>query len=173
MRAGIRTRAPIAAASLVASLALFDLASAEAQGVCVEAQVSTDLDACPANAPAGGVGNIGSNAPRSRLVQAEVEREEPQDNITPDAGYELSDTVRRNRDEVEAREYDFLEREVTILKRLVRRTRPDNPQRPEYLLRLAETYFEMQTALKVRVRSFDEPIYQACNARENQSACRE
>ncbi len=141
--------------------------------VCVEASVGTELDACPANAPERGTGEIGGNAPRSRLVQAEVAREEPQDNITPDAGYRLSDDVRRNRQAVEARAYEFLEREVVILKRLVRRTRADNAQRPDYLLRLAETQFEMQTALKTKVRSFDEPIYQTCQVQQNQSACRE
>lgn len=74
-------------------------------------------------------------------------------------------------DEVHARGRDFLEREVRLLENLIRNMRADNADRPNYLLRLAETYFEYQLALNVDVRSFDEPIFQACNVKKDQQAC--
>lgn len=75
-------------------------------------------------------------------------------------------------DEVHARSRQLLEKEIGVLKNLVQRARTDNPDRPEYLLRLAETYFELQQSINVEVRSYDEPIYQACNVERNSEKCK-
>jgi tetratricopeptide (TPR) repeat protein len=75
--------------------------------------------------------------------------------------------------EVHARGRQLLEKEVKILRNLIQRARADNPDRPDYLLRLAETYFELQQSITVEVRSFDEPIFQACNQQKNRERCKQ
>ena len=62
--------------------------------------------------------------------------------------------------------------EIAILQRLVKNSEPDDPRRPEVVLRLAETQFEMQIAKNAKVRSFDDPIYEACTRDNDQARCK-
>ena len=100
-------------------------------------------------------------------------KQEKADSGMTGPGFEIDVATRRGQERVRARQFQLLQREVRILNRLVQNTRPNNPQRPEILLRLAETWFEMQTALNARVRSFDQPIYEACQQQKNRQNCRE
>ncbi len=146
-------------------------------GVCIASSVQTEINACPSGAPAarsGSTSPAASEAPRSRLRTAAPEKQPQETKQGPTGpGFEIDVSTRRNRAAVQARQYDLLQREVRILNRLVQNTRQNNPQRPDILLRLAETYFEMQTALNARVRSFDDPIFQACQRQKNAARCRE
>jgi tetratricopeptide (TPR) repeat protein len=76
--------------------------------------------------------------------------------------YELDESTLRNVSRRDVRALELLNRETEILKRLATNTRTDDPQRPEVLLRLAETYFEQQQAITVRIRAFDQPKFEAC-----------
>ena len=45
------------------------------------------------------------------------------------------------------------------------------PRRPDFLLRLAEGYFELVQVATRAVRKLDDPIYDACNKRKNAGDC--
>ncbi len=134
-------------------------ASAAAQGVCVPASVEEELAACPSGAA------VAPRRPGSAVVLAHASRGETpahataQTPATPGirATPELLDphASRRQRDQ------RLLERQRTILTRLAARTPLDDPQRPEILRRLAETYAELIAGAERRARSFDEPMFQA------------
>src|SRR5690606_579845 len=94
------------------------------------------------------------NAPVSH-VQA-VERTTDAADQTTRPGFQIDLATEAGIRATEQRARGLLEREVEILKRLVRNTRTNNPQRPEILLRLAETYFEMQHAVNAEARALDE-----------------
>jgi tetratricopeptide (TPR) repeat protein len=169
------------AALATAALALGDTAfaqeatrNASSGGVCIASTVQTEINACPSGAPSGRAAGPGaSEAPRSRLRTAAPEKQAETKQGPTGPGFEIDPSTRRNRQQVQARQQELLQREVRILNRLVQNTRQNNPQRPDILLRLAETYFEMQTALNARVRSFDEPIFNACQRQKNAAQCRE
>lgn len=145
--------------------------NASTGGVCVPPDVISSLNHCPEGAPQRGSAPR-TSAPQSQLRTATREQEET--NQEPQGpGFELSPEDRQNREAVQARSFDLLEREVNILKRMARNTRASNPQRPDILLRLAETQFEMQTALTARVRGYDQPIYEHCTANVNENQCRQ
>lgn len=152
--------------------------NASSGGVCIASRVATDINSCPSGQPAArnpgaGPGAAGE-APRSRLRTAAPEKQQETKQQGPTGpGFEIDVSTRRNRQAVQARQYELLQREVRILNRLVQNTRQNNPQRPDILLRLAETYFEMQTALNARVRGFDEPIFEACQRQKNAGQCRQ
>ncbi len=130
--------------------------------VCITPSARQEVEQCPAGAPqAAKGGRPGTNAPRSRLREAERRQEKAKNTGPTGPSIELDAATRRNRERVEARAWNLLQREVTVLQRLVRNTRTNDSRRPDILLRLAETYFEMQTVMNARVRSFDEPIYRA------------
>ena len=140
---------------------------------CITASVQTNIDQCPSGA-AQSKRRVGGSAPQSRLRSAAPEKQENDKKTGMTApGFEIDMATRRGQEGVRARQFQLLQREVRILNRLVQNTRSNNPQRPEILLRLAETWFEMQTALNARVRSFDDPIYQACNRQKNRQRCTE
>ncbi|MGB8329819.1 MAG: tetratricopeptide repeat protein, partial [Polyangiales bacterium] len=81
-------------------------------------------------------------------------------------------STRLGREQTRARAESLLEREIAILERLVKNSAQDDPRRPEVLLRLAETQFEMQIAKNAKVRSFDEPIYEACTRDQDEAKCK-
>lgn len=130
-------------------------------GMCISQEAQREVTDCPAGAPQATSGRPGTNAPRSRLREAERRQEKAKNAGPTGPSIELDAAARRNRERVEARAWNLLQREVRVLQRLVRNTRTSDPRRPDILLRLAETYFEMQTVMNARVRSFDEPIYRA------------
>ena len=147
--------------------------AASTGGQCITASVQTNIGECPSGAPERTKRRVGGSAPQSRLRTAEPVKAEKADSGPTGPGYDIDPATRRGVEAVRARQFQLLQREVRILNRLVQNTRQNNPQRPEILLRLAETWFEMQTALNARVRSFDDPIYQACQQQKNRTQCRE
>jgi tetratricopeptide (TPR) repeat protein len=82
-------------------------------------------------------------------------------------------STRLGREQTRARAEGLLEKEISILQRLVRNSAADDPRRPEVLLRLAETQFEMQIAKNAKVRSFDDPIYEACTRDKDKARCKQ
>ncbi len=144
-------------------------------GVCITASVQTDIGECPSGSPErGSKRRVGGSTPQGHLRTAAPVKQEKNENAgMTGPGFEIDVATRRGQERVRARQFQLLQREVRILNRLVQNTRQNNPQRPEILLRLAETWFEMQTALNARVRSFDDPIFQACQRQKNRQRCRE
>lgn len=147
--------------------------SASTGGVCITARAQQAVTACPSNAPqaARNAAKGGGMAPRSRLRTAAPEQQAKKQSGPTGPSIEIDAATARGRENVQARAEQLLQREIRILNRLVQNTRQNNPQRPDILLRLAETQFEMQTALNQRVRSFDEPIFQACRRQKNRTNC--
>jgi len=127
---------------------------------CITPAAERKVAACPSNAPRAKAQPSGE-APTSRF--RDPEKEETDDGQAGPTGpsVELDLATRLNRDELQARQWDLLVRESQLLQRLVQNTRTSDPRRPDVLLRLAETYFEMQVVKNREVRSFDEPLYQA------------
>ena len=140
-------------------------ASAAAPNVCITPQAQQEVSNCPAGAPQASSGRPGTNAPTSRLREASRRQEKAKNTGPTGPSIELDAATRRNRERTEARAWDLLQREVQVLQRLTRNTRTNDPRRPDILLRLAETYFEMQQVMNARVRSFDQPIYEARSAK--------
>lgn len=142
-------------------------AAAGAPGpMCIEGNLEQTLEECPSNVPSRtkGARPGAIDRPTSRLRTATREKEETKRGPSGPS-IELDAATRRNRDRIEARAAGLLAREVRTLQRLVRNTNANNPRRPDILLRLAETYFEQQVLLNAKVRSFDEPIFQAREAK--------
>ena len=139
-------------------------------GVCISPRASQSVAQCPSNAPAHAAASTGT-APASHLRTAEVQTKETKKQGPTGPSITIDSSTAQNREQTQARAFTILQREVQILRRLVQNTRANNPQRPDILLRLAETYFEMQQSLTARVRSFDDPIYQACRVQKNAQNC--
>ena len=161
----------LTAVSIATIALMLSPVSVEAQGACLTASTASEINDCPSGAPrpakrSGGV-------PRSQLRTAAPQQQAEQNQEPAGPGYEIDENIRTNRERSQRRAADILQREIRVLNRLVQRTRANNPQRPEILLRLAETYFEMQGALNARVRSFDEPIYRSCTVQKNRNNCRQ
>ena len=135
-----------------------------AAGVCISPEAQRTVGECPSNAPTAIKGQPTGSRPRSRLRTSKRRQEKAKQGPTGPS-IELDAATRRNRDQVQARAWDLLQREVQVLTRLVRNTRTTDSRRPDILLRLAETYFEMQTVVNNRVRSFDEPLFAAREAK--------
>ncbi|MBX7191534.1 MAG: tetratricopeptide repeat protein [Sandaracinaceae bacterium] len=82
-------------------------------------------------------------------------------------GVELSAAERRGRTAAgQQRALDLLRREIETTERIVGRLRAGDVRGADYLLRLAETYFELQTYWNTRARSLDEQIFQAQEANQ-------
>lgn len=137
-------------------------------GQCIAPAATAEVSECPANAPhfEKGTGLLGkAQAPKSNLATSERKKDKPKDRqLGPSV--EIDAATLRNQGELQVRAEKLLEREITVLKRLVKNTPVDSPKRPEILLRVAETYFEMQQSANAKVRSFDEPIFQAQKAKD-------
>jgi tetratricopeptide (TPR) repeat protein len=142
--------------------------SAATGGMCIAPSVTKEVEECPANAPkfdknASLLGK--AQAPKSNLSTSERKKEAPKDHATGPS-VDIDAATLRNKGEMQVRAGQLLEKEITVLKRLAKNTPNDSPKRPEILLRVAETYFEMQQAANAKVRSFDEPIFQAQQAKD-------
>ncbi len=102
-----------------------------------------------------------SSKPESRFRSVKRKKKASKKKGASGPSITIDMATRRNKKRVQLRAWSLLQREVQVLNRLVRNTPRSNSQRPDILLRLAETYFEMQVVLKGRVRSYDEPLYNA------------
>ena len=137
-------------------------------GQCVAPEAATAVNECPASSPRleGSTTLLGkAQAPKSNLATSQREKEKPKDRkMGPSV--EIDAAVLRDKGDVQVRAEKLLEREIALAKRMVKNTPVDSPKRPDILLRVAETYFEMQQSANAKVRSFDEPIYQAQQAKD-------
>jgi len=144
------------------------MSSAPSGGQCIAPQVATAVDECPANSPRidKNTSMLGkSQAPKSNLSTSERKKEKPKERqLGPSV--EIDAAALRNKGDIQVRAEKLLDREITVLKRLSKNTPNDSPKRPEILLRVAETYFELQQSANAKVRSFDEPIFAAQQAKD-------
>ncbi len=150
--------------------------NASSGGACIPQSAQDNVNRCPGSSPAAtkrAAAQQGqSTRPTSRLrTAAPVKQETKQGPTGPSVQIDAS--TARGRERRQARARTLLEREVQLLNRLVGNTRRNNPRRPEVLLRLAETYFELQQSLNAEVRGQDEPIFEACEQQKNRSRCQQ
>ena len=137
--------------------------------MCIPADTERAIAACPAGARKE-VAKEGGNAPVSRMKAAERKKTSSGGPTGPSLQIDMS--TRLGREKTRARAESLLKKEISILERLVANSSADDPRRPEVLLRLAETQFEMQIAKNAKVRSFDDPIYEACTRDQDQARCK-
>ncbi|MDB4977432.1 MAG: domain protein putative component of TonB system [Myxococcaceae bacterium] len=142
--------------------------SSASGGQCIAPSVVAAVDECPAGAAKldGKTSLLGkSQAPKSNLSTSERKKEAPKERpMGPSV--DIDQASLRGKGDAQVRAAKLLEKEITVLKRLAKNTPNDSPKRPEILLRVAETYFEMQQSQNAKVRSFDEPIFQAQQAKD-------
>ncbi len=138
-------------------------APAHAENMCVAPKIEAELNKCDGLAGAFKKGGSPS-APKSVLATATKRKKLGAGQGPTKPGFELDPATRRNREKIQKKAWALLQKEEKIAKRLADRTRTSDPQRPKILLRLAETQFEMQVHLTEKVRSYDEPMFQARRA---------
>jgi tetratricopeptide (TPR) repeat protein len=144
-------------------------AASGAGGQCVAPSVHEAATSCDIAGRGPRVRRTGS-APTSQLRAVTRPAAEATEQTTA-PGFQIDLAREAGIRATQQRARGLLDREVQILQRLVRNTRQNNPQRPEILLRLAETYFEMQTAVNAEARAFDERIFQTCTQQPNRQQC--
>ena len=136
--------------------------------MCIPDSARRNVEQCPSGAKKAKA--RAGNVPLSRLQETKPKKSHSGTGPTgPSLQIDMS--TRMGRESVRARAENLLTREIVLLKRLVGNTSADAPRRPEILLRLAETQFEMQQAQTAKVRSYDEPIYQDCTRTPNKAKC--
>jgi tetratricopeptide (TPR) repeat protein len=137
--------------------------------MCIPPSTEQAIGACPAGAKKE-VAKEAGNAPVSRMKATQPKKARSQGATGPSLQIDMS--TRLGREQTRARAESLLKKEIAILERLVKNTSADDPRRPEVLLRLAETQFEMQIAKTAKVRSFDDPIYEACTRDNDKELCK-
>lgn len=157
------TSARLLGAALFGAAMLLGGGHAQAENMCVAPQIANELNQCDGLAGAFKKGGRPS-APKSVLATATKRKKLGEGEGATKPGFELDPATRRNREKVQSKAWALLQKEEKIAKRLADRTRTSDPQRPKILLRLAETQFEMQVHITNKVRSYDEPIFQASRA---------
>lgn len=141
---------------------------------CVGATFRANVASCPATRQQirddeARTARVAVSAVGNPAAQAQQQQQGPRQ-----GAYGLDEATLRGQQVRDARALELLNRETEILNRLAQNTRRDDPQRPEVLLRLAETYFEQQTAITARIRSFDQPKFDACEgSTPNQQRCQQ
>ncbi|MGB5416182.1 MAG: hypothetical protein WBN01_16200, partial [Polyangiales bacterium] len=123
--------------------------------MCIPQSTEREIAACPAGSKKSAA-KEGGTAPVSRMKATAPKKRAKQGATGPSLQIDMS--TRLGREQTRARAENLLEREIAILQRLVKNSSDDDPRRPEVLLRLAETQFEMQIAKNAKLRSFDDPI---------------
>lgn len=156
--------------ALMGGKAAAEQAPTSTASICIPETTEQAIAACPAGARKDAA-NKGGNVPVSRMKTAEPKRAKTGGPTGPSLQIDVA--TRLGREQTRARAESLLEREIAILERLVKNSAEDDPRRPEVLLRLAETQFEMQLAQTAKVRSFDEPIYEACTRNLDKAACKQ
>lgn len=139
------------------------------EGMCVSPDAPNRVSECPSNAPKPSKGKVG--APSSKLQEAKRKVEQPKGLQAKGPSIELDVATLRNKEKTEAKAKDLLLRELQVTKRLIKNTRTNDSRRADFLLRLAEGYFELVQVTTAEVRKLDDPIYQACNAKKDKSQC--
>lgn len=138
-------------------------------GVCIRPNANSNVEDCPSNAPPpskrAGTRPTGPDAQVASHFRETKRQAEKSSGGMTGPSIELDAATRRNRERIQVRALRLLNREVQVLERLVGRTRAGDARGADYLLRLAETYFELQQYYNTRARSLDEPIFQARQAK--------
>jgi tetratricopeptide (TPR) repeat protein len=141
-----------------------------AEPICIPESTQRAVTECPAGASKKRAADLGS-APRSRLTDAKPKSASKDAQTAPALKIDMSTQL--GRENTQARAESLLDREIAILERLVKNSTAADPRRPEVLLRLAETQFEMQRAQTAKVRSFDDPVYDACTRDRDEARCKQ
>lgn len=139
------------------------------EGVCVPEDAPKRVGACPSNAPKNMKG--GGGGPSSKLSEAKRKVEQPKGVQAKGPSIELDVATLRNKEKSEKKAKDLLVRELQVTKRLIKNTRANDPRRPEFLLRLAEGYFELVQVAQSDVRKMDEPLHEACAVKRDKKMC--
>jgi tetratricopeptide (TPR) repeat protein len=137
---------------------------------CIPADTPQIVSQCPSNAPKAA--KKSGKAPESRLHEAKRKSAEKKGKGAAGPSIQIDAATMRRQASVQVRAKQLLERETTITKRLIANTRTNDPKRPDFLLRLAELYYEHITQQNAAVRKLDEPIYAACSKKKDANQCR-
>ena len=125
--------------------------------------IATSVEECPANAPKFDKGGslLGkSQAPKSNLATSARKKDAAKDQQKgPSITIDVAILAQPDQDPGQGRcapregdhDHEAPDQELPV----------DSPKRPEIVLRLAETYFELQQTTNAKVRALDEPIYEA------------
>jgi tetratricopeptide (TPR) repeat protein len=138
-------------------------------GMCVSPDAPQRVSECPSNSPKPGKGAAGS--PSSKLQEAKRKVEQPKGFQAKGPSIELDMATLRNKEKTEAKARDLLLRELQVTKRLIKNTRANDTRRADFLLRLAEGYFELVQVSTADVRKLDDPIHQACRVKKDKGRC--
>jgi tetratricopeptide (TPR) repeat protein len=140
-----------------------------AAGMCIAPTVGPAVASCSAELGKGHGG--GGGTPKSQLRQSKRKVEEPKGLKSRGPSVELDVATLRNKEKIEQKAESLLRREISVTQRLIKNTRTSDTRRPDYLLRLAEGYFELVQLATADVRKQDEPIYDACQRQKNAGKC--
>ncbi|HET8936918.1 MAG TPA: tetratricopeptide repeat protein, partial [Polyangiales bacterium] len=138
------------------------------EGVCVPEEAPKRVAACPSNTPKNMKSGGGMS---SKLNEAKRKVEQPKGLQVKGPSIELDVATLRNKEKSEKKAKDLLVRELQVTKRLIKNTRANDPRRPEFLLRLAEGYFELVQVAQGDVRKMDEPLHEACAVKRDKKMC--
>ena len=144
-------------------------AASASGGMCIDPGAPKRVMACD-----GSLGKAKGKmrgAPKSRLRASKRKIEKPKGFEAKGPSIELDVATLRNKEKVEQKAESLLRREIMVTKRLIKNTRTNDPRRPDFLLRLAEGYFELVQVATRNVRKLDDPIHQACRVKKNKSRC--
>lgn len=134
-------------------------------GVCIRPVAREAVEQCPQGRRSGKRRQPErAEAPGSHFRETKRRQPTKSEGMTG-PGFELDPAARRNQERLQQRAKSLLLREVRVLERLVSRARPGNPRGAQFLLRLAETYFELQRVFSTEAGSLDQPIFEARQAR--------
>jgi tetratricopeptide (TPR) repeat protein len=139
-----------------------------AAGICVSPEAPKRVAECPKNAPkqtktAGGMS--------SKLHESKRKVEQPKGLQVKGPSIELDVATLRNKEKTQKKARDLLLREIQVTKRLIKNTRANDTRGADFLLRLAEGYFELVQVAQGDVRKLDEPIHQACGVKKDKGTC--
>jgi tetratricopeptide (TPR) repeat protein len=138
-------------------------------GMCVSPDAPKRVAACPANSPKAG--KAGGGGPSSKLHESKRKVEQPKGVQAKGPSIELDMATLRNKDKSEKKARDLLVREIAVTKRLIKNTRVNDTRRADFLLRLAEGYFELVQVAQADVRKLDEPIHESCTVKKDNGKC--
>lgn len=144
-------------------------AASGAGGMCIAPNVPRTISECPANL--GKAKSKIAGAPDSKLRQSKRKVEQPKGAKAMGPSIELDVATLRNKEKVEEKAESLLRKEIQVIERLIKNTRTNDPRRPDFLLRLAEGYFELVQVATRNVRKLDDSIHQACQVKKNKGDC--
>ena len=139
------------------------------EGMCISPDAPQRVAECPSNAPKNA--KTGTGGPSSKLQEAKRKVEQPKGLQVKGPSIELDVATLRNKEKTEKKAKDLLLRELQVTKRLIKNTRTNDPRRADFLLRLAEGYFELVQTSTSDVRKLDEPIHEACGVKKDKGKC--